>query len=244
MFATSPLRCLTMVLLVLAMGSSAAAGTTNLLITGQLGSASTNGLANGLDSSTFELWLAFDEPTRFDPDRSNFFVPTLTYLADAWSLAYFRGGTIVAEYNPGTHPDALGFAELTGEVTGFETSNTFVYAGVDIEPESEFEPLFGSLIGTAFNTPTLVDALFTDRLQDLPDDLEPLGGFAFDKSSDQFLEVVDARLVAVSVQDTVQADDVRGNQGSPNAIPTPTAAAAGALLILGLATRRPRNDDA
>ncbi|MBB6429538.1 hypothetical protein [Algisphaera agarilytica] len=243
MFANSPMRCLTMVLLVLAMGwSSAVAGTTNLLVTGQLSSASTNGLANGLDNSTFELWLAFDEPTRFDPDRSSLSTPTLTYLADTWSLAYFRGSTIVAEYNPGTHPDAVGFAELTGELTGFDSSETFLFAGVDEGPLPAGESPIGTLIDTTFVTPDLVEAFFTNRLQDLPGDMESLGGIAFDESTGRDLFVLEAQLAVVSVPDQPQGGSGRDEGQGPQAIPTPTAAAAGALLMIGIATRRRRDD--
>ena len=97
--------------LTLGVTGSAAAGTTNYLVSGQLGiDQPSDGIARGLDNSTFELRLAFEEDTQPDPARSTFATPTLTYVADAWSLAYFRGGAVVAEYDSETNPEALGFS--------------------------------------------------------------------------------------------------------------------------------------
>ncbi|MEM9916235.1 MAG: hypothetical protein AAF911_14870 [Planctomycetota bacterium] len=227
--------------LALGMAGSAAAGTTNYLVSGQLGiDQPSDGIARGLDNSTFELRLAFEEDAQPDPDRSTFATPTLTYVADAWSLAYFRGDAVVAEYDSDTNPDALGFAEFNGRLTGFDSSGeTFIVVGVEAGPVSDGEPLFGSLIATEFITPTLVDAFFTNDLADIPGDFDSSGGSALDESREFYLEVLDAQLAAVSIPDGVIVDSSNDNNG-PEAIPTPTAAAGGAVLLLGLMIRRRR----
>lgn len=242
MTVNSPMRLLAMGLLILTAGAatSITAGTTNYLVSGQLGiDLPSDGIARGLDNSTFELRLMFEEPTSPDPDRSTFATPTLTYIAEAWSLAYFRDSAVVAEYDQDTNPDAVGFAELNGRLTGFDSGETFLVVGVEAGPVSDGEPLFGSLIVTEFVTPTLVDAFFTNELADIPGDLDSSGGSAFDESGDLYLEVLDARLTAVSIPDGVLMDSSNVND-SPQAIPTPSAAAGGALLLMGLMARRRR----
>lgn len=241
MTVNSPIRRLAMGLLILAVGSatSATAGTTNYLVSGQLGiDLPTDGIADGLDNSTFELRLAFEESVQPDPDRSTFATPTLTYIAEAWSLAYFRDSAVVAEYDQDSNPDAVGFAEFNGRLTGFDSSGeTFMVVGVEAGPVSDGEPLVGSLIVTEFVTPTLVDAFFTNDLADIPGDLDSSGGSALDESRGFYLEVLDAQLAAVSIPDGVLVDASTDN-GSPQAIPTPTAAAGGVLLLMSLMTRR------
>lgn len=242
MTVNSPIRHLAMALLILTVSgiTSATAGTTNYLVSGQLGiDLPTDGIARGLDNSTFELRLAFEEPTLPDPDRSTFATPTLTYIAEAWSLAYFRDSAVVAEYDQDTNPDAVGFAELNGRLTGIDSGETFMVVGVESGPVSDGEPLFGSLVVTEFFTPTLVDAFFTDALVDIPGDLDSSGGSAFDESRGFYLEVLDAQLTAASIPDGVLVDSST-DDGSPQAIPTPSAAAGGALLLMGLMARRRR----
>ncbi|MEM1028358.1 MAG: hypothetical protein AAGJ38_09775, partial [Planctomycetota bacterium] len=86
-------------------------------------------------------------------------------------------------------------------------------------------------------------AFFTNDLADIPGDFDSSGGSALDESRDFYLEVLDAQLAAVSIPDGVIVDSSNDSNG-PEAIPTPTAAAGGAVLLLGLMTRRRRTAEA
>lgn len=243
MTLTPPMRCLVIGFFTLATGLSATvatAATTNYLVTGQLGASSSGDAADlGLDGSTFELRVTFDESTQPDPDRSTFATPTLTYLAQAWSLAYFRDSMIVAETSSESNPEALGFATLSGRLTGPDSGETFLSVGVEAGPVSDDAALLGSLILAEFTTPILVDAFFTNQLADVPGDVDFAGGSAFDASRDLFVGIAGASFAVSSIDDGIILGSPGENNG-PSAIPTPSAAAGGALLLMGLLGRRRR----
>lgn len=237
--------------LVLSAVSAARADTTFYLVNGELGT--TNSDPSPIDGGTFELMLSFDEPTLPDGERSSFGSPTLVYVAQDWSLALFGETGLVAEYNPTTHPEALGFAELAGQ-PGFEDGETFISLGVDDDAFSDAGPLAGNLVAAAFFAPTLVDAFFTDRLVDIPDDLAFTAGAVFEQSTSQDVAIDSATLAAVSIDGEVIApgtnNQTPGNpgtgnpgtpgDGSPSAVPSPTAAAGGLVLMFAALSRRRR----
>lgn len=218
----------------------ALAASTHYLVNGEAGTAGGTSL---LDNSTFELKLTFDEPTPSDPDRSTFAGPTLTYVASAWSLAFFDDAGVVVEYDQTTLPEALGFAELAGQVTGLDDGETTIRVGVDNNITSDTGSLTGSLLEAEFFAPTLVDAFFTDRLIDLPDDLAFVSGSTFSDADTQNLPITTASLAAVSLDDELTPSpgvDSSETDNSPAAVPSPTAAAAGLFLLTGLLTRATR----
>lgn len=225
-------------------GPASLADTTYLLLDGELGSASD---PSPIDGGTFELKLGFDEPTLPDGERSTFSTPTLVYVAQSWSLALLGDAGIFAEYDQDTNPEALGFAELTGQ-QGFEDGETFLTLGVDDDAFSDAGPLRGTLVNAEFFAPTLVDTFFTERLVDLPNGLVFTAGSVFEETTSQTLGVNSAGLAVVSIDDSVIASPGTdgGNSGegdgSPSVVPSPTAAAGGMLLLLGAMARR-RNTD-
>lgn len=252
MTVDSPMRGLAMGVLAITAGlaaSAAAAGTTNYLVTGQLGVApfDDDDASGPLNNSSFELRLTFDEPTRFDPELSSFGAQTFVYVAETWSLAFLDDDGLIAEYDgegPGEaglmRGNNYGFVNLTGNITGFDSGETLLEVGVaEAVTAGDGQRLEPSLLRAAFYEPELVDAVFTDQLMDIPAELAFQDGEAYDESRSVNLGVLSASLTAVSIGDGIVLE-VSGEDGEPSAIPTPTAAAGGALLLFGLMTRRRR----
>ncbi len=252
MTVDSSMRGVAMGLLAITTGltaSAATAGTTNYLVTGQLGAAPSgdDDAFGGLDNSRFELRLTYDEPTRFDPELSSFGAQTFVYVAETWSLAFLDDDGLIAEYDgegPGDAGPALanryGYVNLTGNITGFDSGETLLEVGVaEAVAAGDGQRLEPSLLRAEFYEPELVDAVFTDQLMDIPADLAFQDGEAFDESRSVNINVVSASLAAVSIGDGIVLE-VSGEDREPSAIPTPTAAAGGALLLFGLIARRRR----
>lgn len=248
----SPMRGLAMGWLAIAAGltaSAATAGTTNYLVTGQLGVASLGDDESfaGLDNSTFELRLTYDEPTQFDPELSSFGAQTFVYVAEAWSLAFLDDDGLIVEYDgksPGntnlTLGNSYGYVSLTGAITGFDSGETLLEVGVaEAVAAGDGQRLEPMLLRAEFYEPELIDAVFTDQLIDIPTDLAFQDGEALDESRNVKIDVVSASLAAVSIDDGIVIQ-VSGEDGDPSAIPTPSAAAGGALLLFGLMARRRR----
>jgi len=235
-------------------GTTAAAGTTNYLVTGQLDTAPSQLAApGGLDASSFELRLAFDEPTQFDRNLTSFGAGTFVFVAETWSLAYLDDDGLIAQYDGGgpattddrgdsglTAGESYGFVNLTGGITGPGTSDTLLELGIaEAAGEGETPFLEPSLFRAEFYEPVFIEATFTNQLIDIPDDLTFQEGEAFDEFRGVNLDVLSASLRAVSIDDGIVLAPVQDN-GDPNAIPTPGAAAGGALLMMGLLSRRRR----
>lgn len=201
---------------------------------------------------TFAFRLNFDEPAEPDFDLLGFSSETQPFAADSWSLDLFGATGLTERYNQDTNPDFLGFASFAGELTGFDSGETYLTLGVDTNPAPGRVALDDTLINVDFFADELVAVFFTDDLKDVPQGIAFDGGSILDLGSGLRVPVASARLVAAQLDDPVlveegntdgQAPITGGNNGQtpgggPAAVPTPGAAVGGLLLLLMLVVRQ------
>jgi hypothetical protein len=186
--------------------------------------AGTLGESAALSPFVLDLNFAADatpDPRLISSDRQG-------YTTTDWALA-LGGSASSRTFSDADTPGQLGFALFTGELVGFDASQTRVELGVG--PEDT--PGFGSLIRLEFVAPDLAPLFATNAVADAPVDPVFVAGQVRVDASGPVLPVTEASLV-VTTATRDEVDRLGGGSADPAAVPTPTAAVAGLLLLLML----------
>ena len=168
-------------------------------------------------SPGFVLDLTFD--AQIDPDPQFTTADSQGYSPRDWSLTYTLSGEPTAFTDASDQPGQAGYAVYTGQLLTFDSSQTLLDLGVDDGSDS--------LISLQFASPGLADTFESNDVADLPLDLAFISGQIAPPSIGPLLTVIDASVELLTI-----ASPPANSGGSPQAVPTPTAAVAGLMLML------------